>query len=1514
MRKTTVKFLVLAIVLISISLHGMSQYPFYKDGGRVSQQSGTRNGPALYDQFYPLAGGYQQSCLFTDPENEDMTNIAAEDFIVPAGSTWGVRYIDVAGAYLEWTGVPIDGFNIYFYNDNNGIPGAVIHSFENHTNFNAIPIVLEDAAAFRYQIMLPSVVNLPAGHYWMSVQAICDFNETLPWAWLTYQGSTVEYEYHWKNPNDGFGTGFTDWTPASNFAWANFNLSFALYANGQDNDLSMISIDSPNTSTTLTSSESIVVSIKNEGINTETGFQVSYSINGGTTVTESPAITLAPNEIAQYTFTTTANLSAPGVYSITATVTMAGDPIPANNSVTKTIYNLGTVYAMPSTGTQTITTCGATFTDSGGLEGNAGKNDNAVTTIYPANPGDRVRLTFLEFDASYGGFKVYDGTSTSAPLLGNWTGTNSPGVLTALNAEGALTISYKGTSWDDVSGWVAFISCVTPVGDDFAMLNLTSSLTTIFQDYTTILKANVQNLGALAQDKIVTFKANGNIIGTRNTGMLNTADTAWVNFAWTPTIPGNYTIEASVPEDQGPEPNNVKTLSTYVYPFDAFFEDFEGAAFPPENWISKSGWGRNSGGYSGQYCALGFSQAGFSDTLISPRINIGANAVLSFYAVSNMWWPGGVTVIFKEEGTDEWIFLQTPTLAPMQYSKCTVDMSAFAGLTGRLGFVSFVASPYSMTGQVRLDYIIGQNITIHYDDYDLKFKSFDGDRLYRLGEESEFTFTIRNTGLQTIPAAGYRVKLMVGGQSPLEVFSVPGQQIAFNEEKTYNLYYTFPEIGVYHMYAVVELDGDQNPANNTSNKLVLSGIPAQSTIQLTGQKTYTNEYPISMAHNYSLSESLYYGSDIGQEGVIFGITWDYKFVNDSPEFPIRVWAGLTDSTGVYNAWIPAGDLTLVYDGKLNLIDGDQTVYIPFSTPIYLNDLNKNVVIMVQKSATSTAINQGFYQRVATGWTTKHLTSYTTPFDPYNPTGGTTASGSVPYVRFIFNDHIGAAQGTVTEIDGTPIEGAAVTISQLNIVTTTDAGGTYEFPYIPAGTYPTTADKHGFAAVTHNLEITEGNTTTLDFVMGDQVMILITGIVTGVDNPGAGIENAEITLSGISSYSTYSEDDGSFVLENVYGNNTYQISILADGYAAYSAPIVVTDADIDLGEIVLNESMLIPFVVMAEPVPGSMEVTWSTPASSSQHVLVFDDGGHENGWAGETGEEVWLGNYIPFDEPATINGFDLYWAKFVPSTTSQPMRLDIFDAEYNLVVSSETFMSGMDQWIYVEVPNITLHGDHYAMVYWNGTPAQSSYLGWDATDVQTEYACYKYAGGDIAPLSYIVNEKGNFMIRPHVMSESKAPLAGRSLTGYDIRFGKLNDLSNAGTWPKLNQTTMNANVFNDTNWPPSTNDRYVYAVQAFYTTGESEFSFSNVINYVGVGVGTVETDNIAIYPNPATDYVTISNSNGAYALLFGMDGSLKRRMLVNGNEFRMNLNGIASGNYLLVIQLNDGIMQQKLIVK
>ncbi len=110
----------------------------------------------------------------------------------------------------------------------------------------------------------------------------------------------------------------------------------------------------------------------------------------------------------------------------------------------------------------TISTCGGNFYDSGGATGQYTNNQNRTITFCPSTPGAMIRLNFTAFalENSYDFLYIYNGTSTAAPLLGTYTGTNNPGVVTANNPSGCITIRFTSDYSVLANGWAAAISCI----------------------------------------------------------------------------------------------------------------------------------------------------------------------------------------------------------------------------------------------------------------------------------------------------------------------------------------------------------------------------------------------------------------------------------------------------------------------------------------------------------------------------------------------------------------------------------------------------------------------------------------------------------------------------------------------------------------------------------------------------------------------------------------------------------------------------------------------------------------------------------------------------------------------------------------------------------------------------------------------------------------------------------------------------------------------------------------------
>lgn len=103
--------------------------------------------------------------------------------------------------------------------------------------------------------------------------------------------------------------------------------------------------------------------------------------------------------------------------------------------------------------------CSDTLYDEGGPEVNYYNNELVQYTINP--PGAvAIDVNFLEFatEANYDTLWLYDGNTTTSPLIGAFHGTNSPGAFTTTS--GALTLRFKSDGGTRASGWKMSYQCI----------------------------------------------------------------------------------------------------------------------------------------------------------------------------------------------------------------------------------------------------------------------------------------------------------------------------------------------------------------------------------------------------------------------------------------------------------------------------------------------------------------------------------------------------------------------------------------------------------------------------------------------------------------------------------------------------------------------------------------------------------------------------------------------------------------------------------------------------------------------------------------------------------------------------------------------------------------------------------------------------------------------------------------------------------------------------------------------
>ena len=160
------------------------------------------NGPAvvLYDQT-DNPGANSISSQDFEAANDAFDNQGADDFVIPAGDgSWTINEVYVPGVYFNGTG-PAPAVNVFFYQNAGSLPGALVYS--------ALGLVPTDAAG-TFTIALTTPAVLPAGTYWVSVQAVMAFSAGGQWGWTerTVQSNSASA---WQNPGGGFGTPCTSW-------------------------------------------------------------------------------------------------------------------------------------------------------------------------------------------------------------------------------------------------------------------------------------------------------------------------------------------------------------------------------------------------------------------------------------------------------------------------------------------------------------------------------------------------------------------------------------------------------------------------------------------------------------------------------------------------------------------------------------------------------------------------------------------------------------------------------------------------------------------------------------------------------------------------------------------------------------------------------------------------------------------------------------------------------------------------------------------------------------------------------------------------------------------------------------------------------------------------------------------------------------------------------------------------------------------------------------------------------
>lgn len=121
------------------------------------------------------------------------------------------------------------------------------------------------------------------------------------------------------------------------------------------------------------------------------------------------------------------------------------------------------LYVMTASASDTVSMCGGTIVDNGGVDGNYAYNQNSTLVVYPTEEGQTIRIRgsyhTYSSDPMYGQLTLYEGVGTTGRVLGTFSGQDT---LNVLSLEGAVTIRYTSAGYSDYytsEGYELLVSC-----------------------------------------------------------------------------------------------------------------------------------------------------------------------------------------------------------------------------------------------------------------------------------------------------------------------------------------------------------------------------------------------------------------------------------------------------------------------------------------------------------------------------------------------------------------------------------------------------------------------------------------------------------------------------------------------------------------------------------------------------------------------------------------------------------------------------------------------------------------------------------------------------------------------------------------------------------------------------------------------------------------------------------------------------------------------------------------------
>jgi len=315
-----------------------------------------------------------------------------------------------------------------------------------------------------------------------------------------------------------------------------------------------------------------------------------------------------------------------------------------------------------------------------------------------------------------------------------------------------------------------------------------------------------------------------------------------------------------------------------------------------------------------------------------------------------------------------------------------------------------------------------------------------------------------------------------------------------------------------------------------------------------------------------------------------------------------------------------------------------------------------------------------------------------------------------------------------------------------------------------------------------------------------------------------------------------------------------------GYETYVDTIELTNINLDLGTLVMQEDFICAVNVFAEDNETNVSLEWTNPVQSEKLYIINDMNEDMGGLANEPYEEVWMGNRFANPGTVTLTDADVFFT-FDEGGIADSVSVDIFNEAGEIIATTEKFVTPWYEWVNLDLPNMTITGDYYIMVHWQNNEATTNFLcydyDWYFNMPNTAYI--KYPGEELILLGDFYGEEPHFSfwVRAHVLEESSEKGSKEALS-YNVYRGLAEEYNSVSEWTLINTEPVTETSFIDDTWPPIGVNNYMYAVEAIYAEADAEVTFSNNI-FGGTTSIAEQKINVHVFPNPASDKIHIKSA-------------------------------------------------------